>query len=564
MKTVSKRIITVLTISLIMSFAITNTLMYFSVYNKTLESAGVEAYGCANITTGLINSLELEKAIDGDVKAMKGIGKTIGWTVDHKDIFNAQYILDLDGKVIAADDNMLAEGAQLGEKHAIDKQLLKDISEMKHPMYSEIYKSYGEDTLTGLAPIYKNNDPKNDIVAFSAIDFDSSIVAERTIDTIKTTVFVGAIPLLFVLLITSLFVKRIVKPIRVVSEKVNEVSKGDLTVHIDIKSKDEIGQLAKDINSLVERFRSIVSDVAIDTSQLASTSEELFASSQNISDISNQNTSRIEEVKDMSETQSDHMTGVNDIIQELFIHIQQITEQLNNFSIVSRETVDEAIIGEGVINQTNKQIISIDKKIEKLTNTMVSLQLKSKEINQIIQLINDISEQTNILSLNATIEAARAGASGKGFAVVADEVRKLAEESSGSTKEINVLLNEIQLEINEALKESKEGEKETKEGIAKVQEAGESFQEISLRIKQVSNDLSLSSTSVKDVYKEIEEIVTKMGHILNILDNTKLNTYDVSDAINEQNNSFKEIVSVTNSLSQLSEELREKISYFKI
>lgn len=564
LKTVSRKITVVLTISLFVSFLITNGLMYYSVYNKTLESAGIEAYGCANITTGLIDLTELKKAINGDKEAMAGIGEGIDWTIDHKDIFDAQYILDLDGKIIAADKNLLAEGVKLGDEHQLNKGLIKHIVDMNHPTYSKIYESNGEKTLTGLAPIYEDHDPSKKVIAISAIDFDASVVTERTIDTIKTSVFGGALPLLLVLVVTYLFVKRIVRPIKVVSDKVNEVSKGDLTVEIDVNSNDEIGLLAKDFNSLVKRFRNILGDVSFNTTQLAATSEELFASSQNISEISNQNTNRIDEVKTMSDVQSQHMLEINGIIQELSEHIQTISQQLYNFSTISQQTVDQAALGEEVIGKTNVQMQNIDGKIEKLTETIISLQSKSKEINQIIQLINDISEQTSILSFNATIEAERAGQSGKGFAVVASEVRKLAEESTNSTKEINELLNQIQKEINDALTESEEGRIEAKEGINKVKEAGESFHDISLRIKEVSKDLATSSTSVESVSNEIEEIVEKMEEVLQLLDNTTNNTTDVSNAINDQNDSFKEIVMVTDTLSKLSEELKNKIEYFKI
>ncbi|MGF7535357.1 methyl-accepting chemotaxis protein [Bacillus mexicanus] len=564
MKTISRKIVLILTISLTISFIITNLLMYFSVYNKTLESAGVEAYGCANITTGLLDAKEIKKAINGDISAINSIGDTLNWTTQHKSIFKTQYILDTKGNIIAADKNSTDKGVKSGDKHELSKEILDHVSEMKHPTYSDIYTSNGEKVLTGLAPIYKDNDPNKEVIAISAIDFDSSIVNERTLGTIKVTLLGGSIPLILVLIVTAIFIKRTTKPIKIVSEKIKEVSKGNLTVKIEINSKDEIGLLANDFNSLTKRFRSILEDVSLNTSQLSSTSEELYSSSQNISKISSQNTSRLDNVNKMSEEQSTHMAGINEIILKLSGDIQSISKQLNNFSSVSQTTVNESVTGERIIKQTNTQIQNINNKIENLTNTMISLQSKSKEINQIIQLINDISGQTNILSLNATIEAERAGEAGKGFAVVAGKVRSLAEESADSTKKINELLNSIQSEINEALIETEEGNKETKEGLSKAKEAGDSFQHISSKVKEVSNDILLSSTSVNNISKEIEEIVQKMRDILEILEDTANNTYEVSDAITEQNESFKEIVSVTNALSQLSEELKQKINYFKI
>lgn len=564
MRSISKKIVIILAISLTFSFLISNAMTYYSIFNKTLDSAGIEAYGCANITTGLINQRELNKALSGDVVASNEVGKQLNWTIDHKAIFETQYILDLEGNIIAADQNSLKNGTKIGNKHSLDFKLIKEMAEMKHPMHSDIYKSNGKKTLTGMAPIFKDNDPTKEVIAISAIDFNASIVTERTIDTIKSSVLLGTLPLVLVMIVTTLFVNRIVRPIRLVSSKVKEVSDGDLSVVIELDSKDEIGVLAGDFNSLVKRFRGILSDVSFNTTQLASTSEELLASSQNISGISNLNANRLEEVNDMSGAQSKHMSEINEIVRNLSNHIQVIAEQLNSFAVISRNTVDEAIAGEKVIENTTIQMHSIDEKIENLSKTIISLQSKSREINQIIELINDVSDQTNILSLNATIEAARAGEQGKGFAVVAEEVRKLAEESSHSTNDIRTLLNQIQKEINDALSESEEGNKEAKEGISKVNEAGETFQHISGKIKVVSEDVVSSSAAVESVSNELEEIVAKMGDIMELLENTTNNTFEVSSAINDQNNSFNEIVSVTDNLSQLSEQLKEKIAYFKI
>ena len=565
LKSLSQKILSVIIISFLCSFTLMIGLIYYSIYNQTKESAGIEAYGCANITTGLIDPSLLEKALNGDSKAQEKLSKTINWTVQHKKLFDSHYILDLDGNIIAADKNMLKEGARLGNVHPIDKKLLKDVANMKHPMYSEIYVSNGEKTLTGLAPIFKDHDPTKEVIAINAIDFDASIIAERAFDTIKTSILGLFIPLLFVLIATFIFVNKITKPIKVVSNKVNEVSKGDLTAEIDIKNKnDEIGALANDFNSLIKRFKDILGEVLFNTTTLAATSEELFASSQNVSSISNHNSKRLEEINEMARTQSEHMTKINEIVQMLSERIQTISEQINNFASVSLKTVEDAETGVEVVNRTNEQIHNIDSKIEKLTSTMISLQSKSKEIDQITKIINDISEQTNILSFNATIEAERAGEYGKGFSVVAEEIRKLAEESSNSTKKIDELLNQIQKEINDALMESEEGRKETKEGIKKAKEVEDTFRNISRGIKEVTSDLTSTSQYIQQISSELKEIVEKMDEVLKLIENTASNTHDVTSAINEQNNSFKEIVNITESLSELSEELKEKIKYFKI
>lgn len=538
--------------------------MYFSVHNKTLDAAGVEAYGCAYITTGLLDGKTIEKAIGGDRGSIKDISYDLNWTVEHKDIFRTQYILDLDGKVIASDKNLNTVNIEIGDVHPIDKDIIEQVVNEKHPSHTKIYNVNGEKTLTGIAPIYKDQDSSKEVIAISAIDFDGSVVSERTLDTLKSSMFLGALPLLLVVIATSFFIRKVVNPINKVTEDVKQIKEGDLTIKIDVESNDEIGQLANDINELTEHFRGILSDIMMNTTQLAATSDELFASSQNISDISERNSQNLTEVNELSNSQLEYSNEINEIIQTSSDHIQSISERLSSFTEVSKETVEESIQGTEVMNETDGQMNNINEKMEGLAQTMISLQNKSNQIDRIIHLINDISEQTNILSLNATIEAARAGESGKGFAVVADEVRKLAEESKNSTTDIRELLSEIQNEISVALEESEQGNEETQQGIKKVKEAATIFEDISEKIQSVNRDFVESSSSVEVVSSELEEIVAKMGEVVDLLEDTSLKTDGVSEAIADQNNSFNEIVEVTDNLAQLSETLKEKISYFKI
>ncbi len=564
LKKISNKIAILLIIALSFSFLLTNGFTFFSVYKKMLDSAGIEAYGCANITTGLINQNVLVNALNGNEKAMDELGETVSWTIDHKHLFYQQYIVDKDGTLIAIDENAKNRGFTLTEQHPIDIQLIKEVFEMKHPVYSEIYDSNGERVLTGLAPIFEDGDPNKDVIAVNAIDFESSIVMKRTIETMGTSVFWSAIPLLLVLLVTVLFTSRMMKPIKVLSLKVEEISKGNLGSSIDFNRKDEIGILANSINLLVDRFKDVLGNVSVKTTTLATTSEELNASSFNLSEISNQNTRRLEEINNMAEKQSHHMGEINGLIQSLSDRIQKISEQLNNFSTVSQASVKEAAIGESVINQTNHQMESIDHKIDHLTESMIILQSKSSEINEITNLIIGISSQTNLLALNASIEAARAGEYGKGFAVVADEIRKLADQSADSTQKIDQLLTQIQSEIGKALEASKEGNTETKEGILKMNEAGDAFHHIASKIKEVSEDLTISSESVGSFSAELQEIAAAMTNVIELLDHTSNHTNEASGAIRNQNDSFNEIVEVTDSLTQLAEELRNKIGYFKM
>jgi methyl-accepting chemotaxis protein len=154
--------------------------MYFTIYNNTLETAGIEAYGCANITTYLIEPDILEEALTGNEESKKKLGERLNWTIDHKHIFRNQYILDLNGNVMSADKNSTPYGIKVGEKHPTNMEDITYLKEEKKPTYSKVYKVNGNSTLTGYAPIFEDNDPIKDVIAISAIDFDGLLQKERS------------------------------------------------------------------------------------------------------------------------------------------------------------------------------------------------------------------------------------------------------------------------------------------------------------------------------------------------------------------------------------------------
>jgi len=562
LKSLTRKIVLIAGISLTVSFIITNVLLYFNVKGQMVEAAGVEAYGCAYITTGMIDEKSVMEADAGDDEAKEFIRHELDWTVDHKQIFRTQYILNLDGEIIASDSKLKDIGVSVGENHPISEEIIKELLETREPIYSEIYDFNGYGTLTGFAPIFEDKDSTKEIVGISAIDFDSSIVFDRTFDVIKVSLIWSSVPLVVILIGATFFFRNEIRPIELLSKKMEQVSEGDLTVEIDVESSDEVGLLANNLNEIVSRFRDVVGEINKNTLHLASTSEELLASSQSIAEISSQNVVELSEASDLSQTQNSHINEINEIIQSITHNIQEIAEQLNIFAKVSDQTVSESVSGVEVMVEADTQMNNIDAKMNELRNVMLSLGQKSKEIDDIVDLINEISEQTNILSLNATIEAARAGESGKGFAVVANEVRSLAEDSKQSTSEIQALVEEIQDEVNEALSGSEEGHREAQEGIKKISEAGRIFNDISEGVKGVNEDFSISTTSVEEISSELEEVAATMSEVVGLIEDTTAKTQVVSEQINEQDASFEEMVEVTDNLTRLSETLTEEVSYF--
>ncbi|OMD09158.1 methyl-accepting chemotaxis protein, partial [Paenibacillus odorifer] len=165
---------------------------YRTAYKQVDEAAGIELVGCANITTGLIDPADISALLAGDQSKLEAVEDRIGWIVAHKAIFKEAFILSLDGKVLAADSSFQARGYKAGDTFYFPAEVKQHITESKHSSYSKVYTYEGTSLKTGYGPIYQDHDPSKPIVALMAINFDGSIIQDRTQDIIVQPFIIGA------------------------------------------------------------------------------------------------------------------------------------------------------------------------------------------------------------------------------------------------------------------------------------------------------------------------------------------------------------------------------------
>ena len=240
---------------------ITSVATYNTAYDELYKAAGIEAYGCANITTGLLQPDDVKKIISGDSSTIDKISEQLNWTTAHKDIFESQYIIDLNGKLLALDDNLKEAGFKAGDQIHIDKEAIAMLVDMKHSTYSEAYDFGGLERLSGYAPIFEDHDPSKDIIAINVIDFDASIVKDRTWDVVSGGILISIIPLIIASLVTLFLIRRKTKPLSALIAHAGEIAKGNLTVNdTDFTSKDEVGDLSRTLNILASNLRNIIGE----------------------------------------------------------------------------------------------------------------------------------------------------------------------------------------------------------------------------------------------------------------------------------------------------------------
>ncbi|KAA0549996.1 methyl-accepting chemotaxis protein [Bacillus sp. BGMRC 2118] len=355
------------------------------------------------------------------------------------------------------------------------------------------------------------------------------------------------------------------KPLIMMSKVAEQIGNGDLTAdEINVKNKDEIGDLAKTINTMTQNLRTLIEQVGLTAEQVAASSEELTASSEQTTHATEQVAVTMQEVTAGVDKQVKSVEETKTTIQELSIGINQISTNANQVSTTASTASEKAAEGGEVIKTAVKQMNSISSTVNGLGDVVKGLGEQSKEIGNILSVITGIAEQTNLLALNAAIEAARAGEHGRGFAVVADEVRKLAEQSASSAGQISELIASIQSETNKAVISMESATKEVQDGIEVVNTAGMSFNLINDSIHEVNSQIQEVSSSVEQMAAGTEQMVQSMSLISEVAAESAAGTQEVAAATEEQLASMEEISSSANSLSKMAENLQELISKFKV
>lgn len=384
-------------------------------------------------------------------------------------------------------------------------------------------------------------------------------------DEILNTLFISlAVALIIGAIIIYFFANSFSKPLIEIAEKAEKIADGDLTVAIThVKNKDEIGDLAKGFNHMITNLKAMIKDIDEASQQVASTSEELMASSEQTSKATELITESIQQIAVGSEASFKGTIHSTEFVSEISKGMDQISLNIQNVTDSSYNTSQTAKTGNETIKDSIQQMNLVHDSTDELSKVIASLGEKSQEISQVISLITNIAEQTNLLALNAAIEAARAGEHGKGFAVVADEVRKLAEQSGHATKEVSQLVMEIQKEVDQTITAMDEGQKLVKNGMHSVNEAGKAFNEIANQVEEVSTQIQDVSAAIEEINAGVEQLVLSINEAQKIAEQSSGYSQNVASSAEEQNASMEEIASASSMLADMAEKLHRTVASFK-
>ena len=364
-------------------------------------------------------------------------------------------------------------------------------------------------------------------------DFLTSIHKMRFI-----ILLLGLASIVLITLVTWYISSLISKPISFVADNLKEISqgKGDLTKRIKVTGEDEVGQLSVWFNSFIEKLHEIISQIKQNTEEVATATDEINATSFQLAKG--------------AEEQSSQVTEVATSIQEMSAAIVESSQNASQTADTSKVTAEKANEGRTTMEITQKDMEEIVSTASRTNETVNSLSNRTEQIGEIIQVIDDIADQTNLLALNAAIEAARAGEQGRGFAVVADEVRKLAERTTKATQEIGNTIKVIQEEIHEAAGSMNAVSTVIEKGRSSISKTG-----------AMLDDIVQSVTISMDMIQQIATASEEQGATA---EEISKNVQAINAVAAESASGAEELAATTGLLNKQTESLKELVAQFKL
>ncbi|WP_372630535.1 methyl-accepting chemotaxis protein [Cohnella sp.] len=425
------------------------------------------------------------------------------------------------------------------------------------PAYAD---EFGE-WITYAAPIV---DSQGRTIAVFGIDYDYDRVQDRMISILWEAIAFGVIAALAAISLVLYLVRQIVLPLRLLALTANEAAQGNLTVAVPVTTGNEIGQASASFNAMIGNLRELALRVQSNSREVSTSSGDLKMTAQQTAQATNEIASAIQNVAAGTETQLGSSQECQRAMTEMAVGIQRIAESSTVVSDLATHAAKQASEGAAVVEQTVRQMQTIESHVFGAASSMRELNQYSGKIGDILSHIAEVANQTNLLALNASIEAARAGEHGKGFAVVALEIRKLAERSRESSQEIAEILHTIGSRSEEVAASLEVSADEAREGTQLANATGDTFRLILSSIKEVSEQVQEVSAASEQMSAGSEEIAASLDELERIAQSSSAHAQQVAAASEEQLASVEEVANSSEQLRALSAELDTAVSRFKV
>lgn len=400
----------------------------------------------------------------------------------------------------------------------------------------------------GVSPIYSGSE----CIAAIASLHSKEIAKANAWQMIRMLVLVFLSCILVVLPITLFFSNSMIRPISRVVTGLRDVAEGegDLTARLEVKSMDEVGELAYWFNTFMEKLQGIIRNIAGNADTLNGSSSNLSTLSEQVSDGAEQMSSKVNTVASAGEEMSSNMESVASTMEEASTNISVVAASAEEVT----STINEIARNSEKARTTTNEAVS---RAQNVSNKVDELGVSAREVDKVTEAITEISEQTNLLALNATIEAARAGEAGKGFAVVANEIKDLARQTAEATQEIKEQIDGIQNSTSGTISEIEQILKVINDIDEIVSTIAAAVEEQSVTTTEIAGNVAQVSQGIQEVSENVSQSSAVSSGIAKDIAEVNQTTSEISESSAKMKDNARE-------LSELAHELKGMVSRFKV
>lgn len=402
--------------------------------------------------------------------------------------------------------------------------------------------------------------------SFGAVVSEAEMLASSK-NVTKIVTLVGVFGVMILALITLLITRSITNPIHSLARIGENLAKGDFSRTVDEKlldRRDEIGMLAKILESISQNLIDIIKKVMAKADQVTISAEKLNDHAEQTTTLSKQTLASLVELSSGANVATESAEESVKAMEEMATGVMRVAEASTTVSVKSNDMTEKAVDGQVAVETAVSQMKLIQQGTDETSRMMEALRDDAKEVTEIIELITDITEQTNLLALNAAIEAARAGEAGKGFAVVADEIRKLANQTGESASKINQIIYEIQERTNETATAMNEQKTNSEQGLILIENVGEMFHNIIRSIQEVSEEIEETSAIAQQMSAGTEQVTASVNELAKVAGQASASSEESSNLSKQQLELMQNILTSSEELEDMAEELREMVKVFKV